>query len=101
MKRSLLGLLCFSFTFTLLAEPPAATQEQKDFFENRIRPLLAQNCFACHTNSQMGGLRLDSRDGLLKGGKLGAVVVPGARKRACSLRRFAKTPTSKCLWAAI
>ncbi|MGB6942413.1 MAG: PSD1 and planctomycete cytochrome C domain-containing protein [Bryobacteraceae bacterium] len=82
MKRSLLGLLCFSFTFTLLAEPPAATQEQKDFFENRIRPLLAQNCFACHTNSQMGGLRLDSRDGLLKGGKLGAVVVPGAPEKS-------------------
>lgn len=76
MKRSLLGFFCLSFT--LLAEPPAATQEQKDFFENRIRPVLAQNCFACHTNSQMGGLRLDSLDGLLKGGKSGPAVIPGA-----------------------
>src|SRR3979411_765910 len=75
MKHFLLGLLCLSFT--LLAEPPAATQEQKDFFENRVRPVLAQNCFACHTNSQMGGLRLDSREGLLKGGKSGPAVVPG------------------------
>ena len=69
MKRFLLGIPCLSLT--LLAQAPAPTQEQKDFFENRIRPVLAQNCFACHTNSQMGGLRLDSRDGLLKGGKSG------------------------------
>jgi mono/diheme cytochrome c family protein len=80
MKRSLLGLFCLSFT--LLAEPPAATQEQKDFFENRIRPVLAQNCFACHTNSQMGGLRLDSLDGLLKGGKSGPAVIPGAPEKS-------------------
>jgi mono/diheme cytochrome c family protein len=76
MLRSLIGLLGLSFT--LLAAPPAATKEQKDFFENHIRPLLAQNCFACHTNSQMGGLRLDSRESILKGGKSGPAVVPGA-----------------------
>src|SRR5438045_4045661 len=75
MKRIVAATLCFSFT--LFAEATAPTQEQKDFFENRIRPLLAQNCFACHTNSRMGGLRLDSRDGLLKGGSSGPVVVPG------------------------
>ena len=53
------------------------SREKKDFFENRIRPLLAQSCFACHTNSQMGGLRLDSRADILKGGASGPALVPG------------------------
>ncbi|MEZ5356844.1 MAG: PSD1 and planctomycete cytochrome C domain-containing protein [Bryobacteraceae bacterium] len=48
-----------------------------DFFENRIRPILANNCFACHTNSAMGGLRLDDPESLAKGGKRGPAVVPG------------------------
>jgi len=49
------------------------------FFEKKIRPLLADNCFNCHstsTNSQ-GGLRIDDRNGLLTGGNRGAAIVPG------------------------
>jgi hypothetical protein len=61
----------------LRAQTSAPTPAQAEFFENRIRPVLAQQCFACHTSSQMGGLRLDSRAALLKGGKSGVVVVPG------------------------
>ena len=75
MRYISLGLLCASIP--LLAQTPAPTTEQKEYFENKIRPLLAQNCFACHTNSQMGGLRLDSREGLLKGGESGPAVVAG------------------------
>jgi len=52
-------------------------RSQNDFFETRIRPLLAKNCFACHTGSKLGGLRLDSRDTLLKGGNTGPAVTPG------------------------
>jgi mono/diheme cytochrome c family protein len=48
-----------------------------EHFESRIRPLLAQQCFACHTNTRSGGLRLDSRQGLLTGGDSGPAVVPG------------------------
>ncbi len=41
--------------------------------------LLAQRCGACHgAKVQMGGLRLDSREALLRGGKEGAVVAPGS-----------------------
>ncbi len=54
-----------------------ATPEQEQFFESKIRPLLSRNCFGCHTQSASGGLRLDSREALLKGGKDGVVVVPG------------------------
>ena len=51
--------------------------EQEKFFETQIRPVLTKNCYACHTNLSSGGLRLDSRDAMLKGGKDGVVVVPG------------------------
>jgi mono/diheme cytochrome c family protein len=58
--------------------PTARTEaSQKEFFEARIRPVLAQQCFICHTNSKSGGLRLDSRDEILKGGKSGPAMVPG------------------------
>ena len=39
--------------------------------------MLAKNCYTCHTSLSSGGLRLDSRDAMLKGGKDGVVVVPG------------------------
>jgi mono/diheme cytochrome c family protein len=48
-----------------------------EHFESRIRPVLAQQCFACHTNTKAGGLRLDSREGILAGGNSGPAVVPG------------------------
>jgi cytochrome c553 len=58
--------------------PPTATPEQQTFFETRIRPLLANNCFTCHgpTKQEMG-LRLDSRGSIVTGSENGPVVVPG------------------------
>ncbi|MBL8208243.1 MAG: PSD1 domain-containing protein [Blastocatellia bacterium] len=53
------------------------SQNKEDFFETKVRPILATECFSCHTDSQMGGLRMDSREALLKGGKSGAAIVPG------------------------
>ncbi len=43
----------------------------------KVRPVLAKNCFSCHTNSKLGGLDLSTRETLLKGGKSGPAVVPG------------------------
>lgn len=57
---------------------PPPTPEQVEFFETRIRPVLAQNCFSCHGKStQFAGLRMDSRAAILKGGDQGPSVVPG------------------------
>ena len=57
---------------------PSLTPAQADFFEQRIRPFLANDCYECHgAKKQKGGLRVDSRDGLLKGGDSGPAVVPG------------------------
>lgn len=51
--------------------------DPKERFESKIRPLLAHNCYACHTRTKLGGLQVDSREGLLKGGKSGPAIVPG------------------------
>ena len=60
------------------SEPaPKPTPQQEEFFESKVRPVLAKNCYGCHTSLQSGGLRLDSREAMLKGGKDGVVVVPG------------------------
>ena len=54
------------------------TAEQTRFFETSIRPLLVEKCFKCHgEKKQWGGLRLDSRESLLRGGESGAAIVPG------------------------
>lgn len=64
---------------TLLAAPVPAS-EQSDFFESNVRPVLANNCFACHQATKMGGLEMSSREALLKGGTRGPAIIPGNAK---------------------
>lgn len=66
-------LICLSSA--LLA--PAQTPSSADFFEAKVRPILASNCYGCHSNSKMGGLRLDNASDLMKGGTNGAAITPG------------------------
>jgi hypothetical protein len=62
----------------VIATPQTPTAPQTaEYFEASIRPILAANCYDCHTEEQMGGLRLDSREAILKGGKSGPAIVPG------------------------
>jgi hypothetical protein len=57
---------------------PATTPEQADFFERRVRPVLAGSCFGCHgPKAAKAGLRLDSRAAVLAGSDSGPVVTPG------------------------
>ena len=56
---------------------PQSQAASPDFFETKIRPILAGSCYSCHTNSALGGLRLDSREAMLKGGGRGPALVPG------------------------
>lgn len=52
--------------------------EQLHQFETAVRPVLAENCYQCHgAEKQQNGLRLDSRQAVLKGGDYGPVVVSG------------------------
>jgi mono/diheme cytochrome c family protein len=82
-QRMLLGLaFCCVAAWSVQPQNPSTNQQQNpssqdDFFETRVRPVLATECFSCHTESAMGGLRLDSREALLRGGKSGPAIVPG------------------------
>jgi mono/diheme cytochrome c family protein len=62
---------------SVTAASPLTTAEQEAFFESKVRPVLINNCYSCHASAAHGGLRLDSREALLRGGKNGPVVVPG------------------------
>jgi hypothetical protein len=65
----------------LLCVPLARAQRSPDggeFFENRIRPLLAAKCYGCHgEKTASSGLRLDSKAGWERGGSRGPAIVPG------------------------
>ncbi len=67
---------------------PAASP---DYFETKIRPILANNCYGCHTNSALGGLRLDSLEAMTKGGAHGAVLVPGDPAKSSMISRLKET----------
>jgi mono/diheme cytochrome c family protein len=57
-----------------------ATAEQLEFFESKIRPLFAENCYQCHSEKAekvKGNLRLDTSEGVLHGGSTGPAIVPG------------------------
>ena len=69
--------LSFVLLFGAAAVGLAADATPAEFFEMRVRPVLARSCLACHAASHMGGLDLTSRDGLLKGGDSGPAIVPG------------------------
>ena len=63
-----------------LDEAPALTADELKFFESKIRPILIANCYGCHSVSggkSKGGLRLDTRDAMLRGGKSGPTIVAG------------------------
>ena len=63
-----------------IADEPALTKADIEFFESKVRPVLSEHCYPCHSHSAdkiKAGLLLDSRDALLHGGNSGPAVVPG------------------------
>ena len=58
------------------SDPPS--KEALQFFESKVRPLLAEHCWSCHSGEKhKGGLQLDSRTGVLLGGETGEAIVVG------------------------
>ena len=79
-RRRFARLLCCA----VLAAPLVIGQSQSSaddvqFFEKKVRPVLVNRCYACHSaaTKPAGGLRVDDRNGLLNGGDSGPAVVPG------------------------
>ena len=71
--------------------PVAKSPQAVEFFENRIRPLFAKKCFACHTDARSGGLRLDSRESILQGGDSGPAIVPGHPEQSLLIQAVSYT----------
>lgn len=81
-----LGLLSSALAVSLAAPGVLSaadsklTPEQLDFFEKKVRPIFVDNCYKCHSPDAekiKGGLLLDTRAGVLKGGDTGPAIVPG------------------------
>jgi Protein of unknown function (DUF1553)/Protein of unknown function (DUF1549)/Planctomycete cytochrome C len=103
--------LIWLFLSTVIAGHLSAQSTGDDFFEKRIRPVLADNCYACHSSklkSPMGGLVLDTKSGIMKGGVSGPAIVPGKPAESLLLRamrynnlRLKMPPTDKLSDAVI
>ena len=102
MPGKILRMRCRLFQYVFLAAALAVTgcrtdravdpvqdREGLEFFENRIRPVLVERCYKCHSQqfeTQRGNLRLDSRAGWLKGGQRGKSIVPGEPEKSPLIR---------------
>jgi hypothetical protein len=83
---TLLGALASLLGLAHAAPPPPATVDAA-FFEQKVRPILAANCLSCHSGKAgLSGLRLDSREHLLKGGKRGPAVLTGKPEESLLLK---------------
>lgn len=74
-----------------VAEKISALQVDADFFENKVRPIFANNCYACHTDLASGGLRLDARAALDHSSGRGQFVVPGDPDKSLLIQAVRQT----------
>src|SRR5215471_20279151 len=87
----ILGAFPFLAGLTQGGTPEAVhfTTQQIEFFQKQVQPILADNCFKCHSHQAdkiKGSLVLDSRDGALKGGESGPAIVPGEPEQSLLVR---------------
>src|SRR5437763_8863599 len=62
---------------------------QIEFYEKRVQPILAENCYKCHSHQAdkiKASFVLDSREGLLKGGETGPAIVPGEPEKSLLIK---------------
>ena len=74
------AIIFSSGAFAFYPQPTSADEAaEREFFESRIRPVLVEHCYECHNSidTTEGGLAVDHRDALLKGGDRGAALVAG------------------------
>jgi hypothetical protein len=73
-----------------MARGQAPSQAGVEFFESKIRPILVNNCYKCHSSQAAklkGGLSLEYHESMLKGGDSGPAIVPGNPEKVCSSKR--------------
>ncbi|MDE1163613.1 MAG: cytochrome C [Acidobacteriaceae bacterium] len=86
MHRSLFAIVAVAATTAaavLAASQPTPVAAQvnpatPEFYTQQVKPILVANCYKCHSGmNHRGGLSVDTKAGLMKGGKDGAVLIPG------------------------
>ena len=84
MRRSSEILKIAAIAALALSCGTAGADDGEAFFEKKIRPLFIENCAKCHgaEGKVKGGLRLDSREAILRGGDSGPAVVPGNAEKS-------------------
>ena len=92
MMRHALRCVAFAIVCALMStvlnavEPSLApTAEQLEFFEAKTRPVFVKHCYECHSTklaAPRGGLRLDDREAVLKGGDSGPIIIAGDLKKS-------------------
>jgi hypothetical protein len=83
------GLLSQTTKAANSSPAPQLSKAQSDFFEGKVRPLLAERCYQCHSADAQkvrANLLLDTREGVLKGGDTGAAIVPGHAERSLLIK---------------
>ena len=91
MRRLQYWVAVSAFSLGGVAPAQAITDAEREFFESRIRPILAQECYECHSGAtkSKGGLLLDTRAGWERGGDSGPVIVPGKPEESLLLKSIA------------
>jgi mono/diheme cytochrome c family protein len=71
------GSLLFARSSNAVSSTPRV-EVSPQYYTEHVQPILQANCYRCHAGfNHRGGLQLDTRAGLMRGGKDGAVIVPG------------------------
>jgi hypothetical protein len=73
-------VLLVGIVLLLVSSAAQARADDKQFFNDKILPVLKKHCYECHSAQAKkveSGLKLDTREGLLRGGEMGPVVSPG------------------------
>jgi cytochrome c553 len=88
LPKYLLGMITL-LTPALPLWSQTISPEDRTFFEQKVRPLLVEHCYSCHSveaKKSKGGLRLDSAESITKGGETGAVIIPGKPEQSLLIK---------------
>lgn len=80
MKRVVAAIAGFAIAFVLWGSNVAGQEDaaKPEFYTTRVKPIFQANCYRCHGGmNRRGSLSMATRAGMLKGGRDGAVLVPG------------------------
>src|SRR5258708_6739777 len=100
MFLSLTAAIALPAVVSLRAAVPEPELAGVDFFEKTIRPNLVEHCYQCHgkdAEKVKGGLLLDTRDGLLKGGDTGPAIVAGDPEKSLLIKAVRYTDEDRAM----